>query len=283
LIQPEVASAAETFVRTQVLMGDVPVTLTIEDKISRRQAAFEAMEKAFEEARRLENSVSEWRPQSQATLLNQNAGRALVPIGRDMTTLLLKAREISEITDGAFDITFSSKNKNAIYRDVVVIPELGLAYLPAHVKIGVSGIAKGYIVDAMARILQKSGFKKFLVDAGDLYAAGKWTIGIRDPNRPGSGESLCRIMVKNRAVSTSGLYERGNHIIDPRTKKPAQHFGSVTVIAPTSIRADALATGIFVLGKKGMDSLPPHFQKLFRRRDNEFGPCEIFFVAGDDV
>lgn len=249
LLTPGILHAA-TFQRTQVLMGDVPVTLIIETIPSRKDKAFFAMEKAFEEARRLENSVSEWREGSQATLLNQNAGRALVPIDGDMTKILLKAREISEITDGAFDITFSSGKKGVSYRDVVVLEELSLAYLRPGVKIGVSGIAKGYIVDAMAGILRKAKFKKFLVDAGDLYAAGHWTIGIRDPDRHGSQEPLRRVTVQDRAVSTSGTYERGPHIIDPKTKRPVSHFKSVTVIARDSATADALATGLFVLGKE---------------------------------
>ncbi|HEX5037515.1 MAG TPA: FAD:protein FMN transferase [bacterium] len=240
-------AAEETFARTQVLMGDVPVTLTIETRAARKSLAFEAMDRAFDEARRLDASLSEWREASQATRLNRYAGRALVPVDGEMTALLLKAAEISELTDGAFDITFPSKNKKATYRDVLVLPELGLAYLRPGVKIGVSGIAKGFIVDAMSRILKKAGFKKFLVNAGDLYASGRWTIGIRDPDEPGSEESLCRLTVADRAVSTSGQYERGTHIVDPKTRKPDLARKSATVVARTSVEADALAKGFFIL------------------------------------
>lgn len=278
LLLPGAAAASERFVRTQILMGDVPVTFTIEDKASRREATYLAMEKAFDEARRLENSVSEWRPGSQATLLNRNAGKALVPVDRDMQTLLLKALEISETTDGAFDITFASCKGTPQagpfhgglpcpydYRDVIVLPELGLAYLRPGATIGVSGIAKGFIVDAMVRVLRNAGFRKFLVNAGDLYAAGRWTIGIRDPEQPGGDASICQVTVKDRAVSTSGQYERGAHIVDPKTRKPATVLKSATVIAKTSTEADALATGLFVLGsqrgaevvkeKRGIDAL----------------------------
>jgi thiamine biosynthesis lipoprotein len=247
------ASAAEKFVRTQVLMGDVPVTLTIEASPSQKEKAFAAMEGAFAEAQRLERSVSEWREESQTTRLNRNAGKAFVPVDGEMTDLLLKAQRISERTDGAFDITFSSRKRDVSFRDVIVLPELGLAYLRPGVKIGVSGIAKGYVVDAMARVLRKAGFRKFLVDAGDLYAAGRWKIGIRNPNAPGSAESLCEIKAENRAVSTSGLYERGPHIVDPKTGRTPRTLKSVTVIAKDSTTADALATGLFVLGSEGSE------------------------------
>jgi thiamine biosynthesis lipoprotein len=230
-------------------MGDVPVRLTIEAPASKKEKAFTVMDAAFNEARRLENSVSEWRKGSQASLLNRNAGKAIVPVDGDMTAILVKAREISDWTGGAFDITFASKKRGVSYQNIIILPELGLAYLRPGVRIGVSGIAKGYIVDAISRILRKAGFKRFLVDAGDLYAAGKWEIGVRDPRRPESREEICKIEVKDRAVSTSGQYERGAHIIDPRTRRPvAAPLAGVTVIAEDSTTADALATAFFVLG-----------------------------------
>lgn len=266
---------AGTFARTQILMGDVPVSLTVEAKPSRRERAFLAMETAFEEARRLENSLSEWREGSQATRLNRNAGRALVPVDRDMMEILLRAREVSEMTGGAFDITFSSKRKNVSYRDVITIPELGLAYLRPGVTIGVSGITKGFIVDAMARVLRKAGFKRFLVDAGDLYAAGRWEIGIRDPDRPGGNGSLCEIDVKDQAVSTSGQYERGLHIVEPRTRRRPHDLKSVTVVAKDSTTADALATGLFVLGPQESERFlekHPGIRAVFVRSDTSSPP-----------
>src|SRR5262249_2913149 len=91
---------------------------------------------------------------------------------------------------------------------------------------------------------------KFLVNAGDLYAAGRWTIGIRDPDKPGSDESICRMTITDRAVSTSGQYERGPHIVDPKTHKPGMSRKSATVIASSSVEADALAKGFFILDRE---------------------------------
>ncbi len=235
-------------------MGNVPVSITIETSSTHSQKIFSTMEQAFNEARRIEKDVSEWQPSSQTSLLNQNAGKFWVPIGKDLMQILLTAYEVSEKTDGAFDITFSSKNKTATYQDVLALPGLSLAFLKKkNMQIGVSGIAKGYIVDRMSDVLRKNGFRKFLVNAGDLYAEGSWSVGIRIPKSEAS-EVLCTLPVHNQAVSTSGLYERGNHIIDPHTRKPATEFQSVTVVAPTSIVADALAKGVFVGGSWSVSS-----------------------------
>lgn len=260
LISPTV-SAAQAFTRTQLLMGNVPVSITIETSPKKESKAYEAMEKAFDEARRLENKVSEWQPESQTSLLNRSAGRYLVPIGRDLTAILLLAAQVSEITDGAFDITFSSPDKKATYRNVVVLPAFSIAYLKSKgVKIAVSGIAKGYLVDRMSDVLKENGFKKFLVNASDIYASGRWNVGLRDPDDPRGEKTICNLKVKDRAVSTSGLYERGPHIINPKTRKAAvPHFKSVTVIAKSSALADALATGAFVLGK---DQIPTLLKKV---------------------
>jgi thiamine biosynthesis lipoprotein len=239
--------ASEIYARSQLLMGDVLVTLTVDTSSRNKMKAYAAMEQAFETAKKIENEVSEWRPESQTTLLNKNAGKAMVPIGRNLLNLLVLANQTAEQTGGAFDITFHSPDKKASYKDVVLFPELSLAYLPKGVTIAVSGIAKGYIVDAMSAILKKSGFRRFLVNAGDLYADGKWKIEIRDPDD--RSQSLCPLSVNDQAVSTSGNYERGRHLIDPKTRQPADDFKSVTVIAKKSVTADVWAKAIFISGE----------------------------------
>lgn len=255
ILFPSSLAAAESFTRTQLLMGDIPVTITIRGFSGKKAAAIEAMEKSFTEAKRVEETISEWRPGSQATLLNRNAGKGWVPIGRDLMEILIVAREVSEITEGAFDITFASPDRQATYKDVELIPELSLARLARRrVKIGVSGIAKGYIVDRMSEVLRQNGFRRFLVNAGDLYASGRWEVGIHDPDNP-QEKPVCLLTVKDLAVSTSGLYERGPHIIDPRTRRAVSPLKSVTVIAKESALADAFATGAFVLGKDHLQGL----------------------------
>ncbi len=245
---------SQKITRTQLLMGNVSVSITIDTSAQKRIKAFKAMEKAFQEAKRIENTASEWQPNSQTSLLNKNAGKNWVPIGKDLTDILSFARKISEETDGAFDITFASHKKRANFKDVLVLPELHLAHLNKGVKISVSGIAKGYIVDTMSRLLIKEGFRHFLVDAGDIFAQGKWTVSLRDPKNP-RGAPLESLSINNQAISTSGNYERGNHLIDPKLKKPATNLLSATVIAPTSILADTLAKAVFILAARHQEKL----------------------------
>ncbi len=237
-----------TFQRTQILMGDVPVGITV--KTDRKEKAYRAMGKAFDEVRRLDAAVSEWRDSSDVTRLNRHAG-LWVPIGPDLMAILVKAREISERTDGAFDVTFASRAKGVTYRDVQLLPELGLARLAKKkTRIGVSSIAKGYIVDRMAFILRKSGFRNFLINAGDIYAAGAWKVFLKGSDRS--------FTLHNEAISTSGLYERGDHIVDPRTRRTPRFYESATVIAPTSMMASPLATALFVT--------PPDKTEIFSNR-----------------
>ena len=122
------------------------------------------------------------------------------------------------------------------------------------------GVAKGLAIDMAARELMP--LENFVIDAGgDLYLAGHnagrpWSIGIRHPQADNALlETLC---VRDTAVCTSGQYERPGHILDPRDRETAQHAASVTVIAPTAMLADALATAAFVLG-------PPEGIALFER------------------
>ncbi|MDH5175012.1 MAG: FAD:protein FMN transferase, partial [Elusimicrobiota bacterium] len=126
--------------------------------------------------------------------------------------------------------------------------------------IDLGGIAKGYAVDAAVRVLKKENINSAMVNAGgDIYVLGRkqgkpWRIGIRHPRR--EGEILGTIEVEDRAIVTSGDYERFffsegkryHHIINPKTGYPADECQSVTIVAKETTFADGLATGIFVLG-----------------------------------
>ena len=123
------------------------------------------------------------------------------------------------------------------------------------------GIAKGYAVDEAARVFREKGIDSFFIDAGgDVYAGGRncvgkpWRIGIRDPRD--SKNIIDVVEVIDGAVATSGDYEqyyeirnqRWSHIIDPSSGYPQKEVISATVIAPSAMRADALATALCVLG-----------------------------------
>lgn len=252
---------ATEFVRTQILMENVPVTITIRTQKNKKLRAYQAMSSAFEKASEIEEKVSEFKKTSELLQVNQRASRECVIIGDDLKKIILKSLEISKQTNGAFDITFASSNKKVNYADIAVLSKgksSCVQFKKRGMKLGVSGIAKGYIVDQMADVLIQNGFKQFLVNAGDIYAKGKWKVTIRDPFN--LQNTLCTLELKNQAISTSGNYERGFHIMNPQTKKVALYHASVTVIAPQTILSDALATAFFTLEKKSLLEVIKNFK-----------------------
>jgi FAD:protein FMN transferase len=181
------------------------------------------------------------------------------------------ALKVAQETDGAFDPTVGSRmsargyNRNyltgattdapgvddASFRDVVVDVDHQTILLRRPLTLDLGAVAKGLAVDAAAHELQP--FRDFCIDAGgDIYfgghsPAGKpWRVGIRHPRR--RDQIVDRLEVSDCAVCTSGDYERGAHILDPRDADAAPRVASATVIAPNAMLADALATAAFVLG-----------------------------------
>lgn len=114
-----------------------------------------------------------------------------------------------------------------------------------------SGYVKGWAISEAGKVIKKSGFKMFCIGAGgDILAASNsdkvWKIGIQDPSN--KQEIIETLAIKNGAVATSGDYERGAHIINPKTGKPNKKYLSVTITGPDIITADVLATAVFASG-----------------------------------
>jgi thiamine biosynthesis lipoprotein len=143
------------------------------------------------------------------------------------------------------------------YRDVVIDPEHRTVTLVRPLVLDLGGVAKGLAVDLAASALRE--YRNFVVDAGgDLFLGGlnaqdePWRVGIRHPRR--EGQTIAMLRVSDRAVCTSGDYERrsgsdgDSHLMDARTSEPARAAISATVLAPTALVADAFATAAFVLG-----------------------------------
>lgn len=231
-------------------MGDVPVTLSIRAKENKKQAAFAAMGMAFATAGKIEDGVSEFKPASETTKINKNSGQ-WIRVDQSLLAILKTSFVIHQQTGGAFDPTFASTRKGATLNDVELSSGKNRVRIKDGVKLGFSAIAKGYIVDHMGKTLQKKGFKNYLINAGgDVLAKGDWTVAIN--------KSPCTLNLKNEAISTSGSYERGRHIINPQTKKPVNHFLSVSVIAKSSMMADGLATGLYVLPLPKVEEIQSH-------------------------
>ena len=238
------------------------------------------IEKAFLEIDRLENLFNRYRKGTPLRFLNSVG--ALRDPPPEMMELLQRALKIHDLTDGAFDVTIAplldlysnsfeetggppsatqiesalslvgSKNIH-IEKQAIVFKRVGMS-------LSFDGIAKGYIVDQVADILEKDGVKGGLIDAGgDMVAIGEdllgqdWRLAIQHPRK--RGDYLSVISIGNRAVATSGDYMdyltddlRLHHIMDPRLGTSPSHTSSVSVVAGTATDADALSTAALVMG-----------------------------------
>lgn len=239
------------------------------------------------EMNRIDQLMSPYKETSELSLINREAANGPVRISQEMFDLLVLSNRYSEITKGAFDISFSSVGylydyrnnqkpsdsqiaelKEAInYKMIKLNPEdSSVEFLDKRVKIDLGGIAKGLAVDNSMGILQKAGVKNAYVNAGgDSRLIGKkngrlWYIGIKHPRD--ENKLLTNLPLEEVALSTSGDYERFfeengtryHHIIDPQTGDSAREIRSATILANDSTTADALSTSVFVMGvQKGME------------------------------
>jgi thiamine biosynthesis lipoprotein len=244
-----------------------------------------AIDLAYAELRRIDSLMSEWKPESPISQVNAAAGTSPVEVPAELRELIERSIRYSEKTAGTFDITWRGMGKLWHFDDSFVPPapvEVEKArkrvnyraievkgnriFLPAHMNIGLGGIAKGYAVDRAVGILAKAGFADALVDGGgDVLVSGTrngepWRLGIQDP-RGDHGKILGSVPLTNMALVTSGDYERFrivngvryHHIIDPRTGWPANASMSVSVMSKSAEQGVVLAKGIFILGgEKGM-------------------------------
>ena len=130
-----------------------------------------------------------------------------------------------------------------------------------------SGYVKGWAIDQGGRLIQKAGFKTYCLGAGgDILASSSgaktWNIGLQNPKNKKSLTN--QVFFKNGAVATSGNYERGKHIINPKAGKHADSLASVSVVGPDIITADVLATAAIAMGTAGIDFInqKPGYQAL---------------------
>jgi len=273
--------------REHVTMGSaLQVTVWTADD----PGATAAVEAVFAEFDRLDRLMSVWKEGSDVLRLNQAAGREPVRVSPEMLEVLTVARQVSDWTGGKFDVTFgalsglwkfdqdqdgSIPSHSAVaarladvdYAALEIDPARGTAFLRRPgMRAHLGGIGKGYAIDRAAAILRGRGFHDFMIQSGgDLFVNGRrgdrpWRLGIRDPRGP-ADRSFATLDLANGTFSTSGDYERFfikdgvryHHILDPDLGEPARGCRSVTILADTAVLADALSTGVFVLGpEKGM-------------------------------
>lgn len=245
-------------------------SLKIRDEVADQALLHKAVAAEFEWA---ESLTSHWRPQTDLSQFNRSASTNEMPVPWPVVTLARWSSEISQQTDGAFDITVGplvnlwgfgpGKPRSSPPTDAeiqAVLPAIGWQKLEVtdhmmrkqhpDMQVDLSSIAEGWVLDQVVALLERRGYTNFLAEVGgELVARGAWTVAIEHPTR------TCTI--SNEAISTSGTYrkkfdaqgKRYSHLIDPRTGYPVTHNTvEVTVRYPDCGRGDAWSTALNVMG-----------------------------------
>ena len=187
-----------------------------------------------------------------------------------------KDSEVSHFNKGTISLKDCSDNFKTIYAKCLQLKKDTNGYFDAfyNKKYDPSGYVKGYAIDQLTNFLKQKGYNEFLINAGgDIVAysnSGKvWKIGITNPND--TKKILAHLEVDAIAIATSGTYERGDHIIDPLTKKKPVFFKSVTIFGPSILIADVYATVNFAMGEKGLELLKqlPGYRCIYVDKNNE--------------
>ena len=268
--------------RSMRLMGNrFEITVGTDDA----RFAETCIDAAVTEISRIEALLTTYNNNSQTAKINNAAGLHPVPVDREVLELIRRSIRISDLTQGAFDITYGSvdtrfwnfdttmtalPDKEAArqsvrlinYKNILLDATNSTVLLKeAGMRIGFGGIGKGYAAEQAKAVLQRLGIVSGIVNAsGDLTAWGTqpngkpWTIGIADP--AAKQHPFASLQISGLAVATSGSYEKfvtigGKkyaHTIDPKTGFPVSGIQSVTIIAPNAEIADAMATPVMVMG-----------------------------------
>ena len=263
------------------LMGSRFELVAISENESIRKKSIQA---AIDEITGIENLISSWKPNSETSQINIKAGIEPVRVSAELFNLIERAKKISNLTNGAFDISFNSLDpiwtfdgremeapdstliKASVskinFRNIILNRQKQTVFLKEKgMKIGFGAIGKGYAANRAKMIMMEHGVKNGLINAGgDLIAWGKqengdqWQVGIADPAK--EKKYIAWLSVSDMSVVTSGNYEKFiiidgkkyGHIIDPKTGYPVKGIQSVTLVSPDAELSDALATSVFVLG-----------------------------------
>lgn len=273
------------FSETRLLMGTVVEVIIIADNES---VARKSIADAFSAMERVDRLMSNFKEESDVSKINRGAGSEAVAVDSDVVEVIKKSIYYSEISDGAFDITIGGVEELYNFEDEGRIPEKGkfknsvsligykniiingntVRLTKKGIKLDLGGIAKGYAIDRGIDAIKKNGVADALINAGgDIRAIGEsengqWKVGVLHPRE--NGKLKDTLLLKDLSVATSGDYrkyfvaggKRYHHILNPSTGLPTEGVQSVTIIAPLAVDSDALATAVFVLGKKkGMEMI----------------------------
>ena len=261
--------------RTSWALGSNISLTALHEDTSRAEAALDA---AFDELERVENLMSIYRTDSQLSRLNQEG--FLHEPHPYLIEVLLAARQMSERTGGAFDVTVqplwalywhaAQRGEMPAAAEVqqararidwrrVEINRRAIRLRGQDTAITLNGIAQGFAADRVAATLRQHGIQHALIDTGELGSVGanadgeQWSVGIQHPRQPDAFVAIAKLA--GRCLATSGDYAtkfsgdfRHHHLLDPRSGDSPSDLSSVSITADTALAADALSTAVFVLG-----------------------------------
>jgi FAD:protein FMN transferase len=194
-----------------------------------------ALEEAFAYLRDVDDRFSMYRPDSEMSRLARG-DLSIDAVSRDLRQVLVLCEAIREVSGGAFD---AGRHR----RDGLLDP---------------TGLVKGWALEEAAWRIDAAGGRSYAINGGgDILVRGEerpgepWRIGIRHPRQRDRVTAV--LALRDGAVATSAAYERGQHIIDPRTGRPSRAVVSMTVVGPSLTYADAYATAAFVMGLPGLE------------------------------
>ncbi|MDR2132065.1 MAG: FAD:protein FMN transferase [Clostridiales Family XIII bacterium] len=288
---PHGDAARETpFTRTRTdLLGTV-VTISVHDAAPSDAELETLLGACFLAVEDVDARMSPNRATGEQAAVNGAAGDGFVEVSEELYGLLSRAKDIAELSGGAFDPTIGPVTalwkRNGVFGRLPSSEEISerlplvdhkrlelraprmVSLANRGMALDLGGIAKGCACDGAAAVLREGGVRHAVLDfGGNVCVMGSrpdgsdWRVGIRPPLIRESGVA-CVVEVSELSVVTSGGYERFferdgtiyHHLLDPKTGLPARAgLLSATVIAPSSTEADGLSTACFVLGlEEGM-------------------------------
>lgn len=260
-----------------------------------KQAA-ETFQHCQREIDRLENIFSLYRPRSAVSRLNDQGNLDNPPL--ELLDVMSRCQACWENSDGAFDMTiqplwqlyadhFAGRGASPsgpsddvlrhvldfVGTDKVRLGSRRISFAKPGMGISLNGVAQGYITDRVVAVLKEAGYENCLVHMGETYGLGQhedgrsWSAGLSSPIK--GRDILSAVPLHNQALATSGGYGspfggqgRLHHLLDPRTGRSANHYGSVSVVATDTMTADMLSTALYVMAPDKGKAIWAHYPQL---------------------
>ncbi len=231
---------------------------------------------------KFEKKYSRFLPDSEIALINQSKKKEF-SISLDLTLMLAIGKKMESLTAGHFNLNLNRLISGYGYdaklsfksRSADVKPPRGRFSLTGikmtkepGVELDLGSLGKGYLIDLVAKLLHKRGYRNFIIEGGgDIYATKKangkpWRVAIEHPLKP--DEVIGNMELANRALATSSgvkrRYNNFHHLLDATTALPANDLLCVSVLAKSAVVADACATAVFVSPKELWPKIRREFQ-----------------------